>query len=49
MNQGHPGNFYIIKIWRWGCARDLCGPQIPVTTEGFELRISCIRSSYLTH
>ena len=29
-------------------ARDLFGSQIPVTTGGFELRISCIRSSYLT-
>ena len=33
-----------------GCrARDLFGLQIPVTTGGFELRISCIRGSYLTH
>ena len=30
-------------------ARDLFGSQIPVTTGGFELRISCIQSSYLTH
>ena len=34
---------------RWCCARDLFGSQIPVTTGGFELQISCIRSSYLTH
>ena len=34
---------------RWCRARDLFGLQIPVTTGGFELRISCIRSSYLTH
>ena len=33
---------------RWFRARDLFGSQIPVTTEGFELRISCIRNSYLT-
>ena len=33
---------------RWCHARDLFGSQIPVTTGGFELRISCIRSSYLT-
>ena len=29
--------------------RDLFGSKIPVTTGGFELRISCIRSSYLTN
>ena len=34
---------------RWCRAGDLFGSQIPVTTEGFELRISRIRSSYLTH
>ena len=34
---------------RWYRAQDLLGSQIPVTTGGFELRISCIRSSYLTH
>ena len=32
---------------RWCRAQDLFGSQIPVTTGGFELRISCIRSSYL--
>ena len=31
---------------RWCRARDLFGPQIPVTTGGFELRISCIQSRY---
>ena len=36
-------------LLRWYHARDLFGSQIPVTTRGFELRISCIRSSYLTH
>ena len=30
-------------------ARELLVSQIPVSTGGFELRISCIRSSYLTH
>ena len=30
-------------------ARDLFGSQVPVTTGGLELRISCIQSSYLTH
>ena len=30
-------------------ARDLFGSQIPVTTGRFELRISCIRSSYVNH
>ena len=30
-------------------ARDLFGSRIPVTTGGFELQISCIRSSFLTH
>ena len=30
-------------------ARDLFGSQIPVNTGGFELHISCIQSSYLTH
>ena len=34
---------------RWCRARDLSGSQIPVTTVRFELRISYIRSSYLTH
>ena len=34
---------------RWCGARDLFGSQIPVTSGGFELRTSCIRSSYLTH
>ena len=34
---------------RWCRARDLFGSQIPVTTGGFELRISCIQSSYLTY
>ena len=36
-------------LLRWCRARDLFGSQIPVTTVQFELRISCIRSSYLTH
>ena len=31
------------------CIRDLFGSQIPLTTGRIELRISCIRSSYLTH
>ena len=31
---------------RWRRARDLFGSQIPVTTGEFELRISCIQSSY---
>ena len=34
---------------RWCRARDLFGSQIPVTTGGFELQISYIRNSYLTH
>ena len=34
----------------WWChAQELFGSQIPVTTGGFELWISCIRTSYLTH
>ena len=33
---------------QWFCAQDLFGSQIPVTTGGFELWISCIQSSYLT-
>ena len=37
------------KEVRWCRAQDLLGSQIPVTTGGFELRISCIQSSYLTH
>ena len=36
------------NLW-WCRARDLFGSQILVTTEGFELQISCITSSYLTH
>ena len=34
---------------RWCQVRDLFGSQIPVTTGGFELRISCIRSNNLTN
>ena len=34
---------------RWCRAQDLFGSQIPVNTGGFKLRISCIRSRYLTH
>ena len=34
---------------RWCLARDLFGSQIPVTTAGFELPISCIQSGYVTH
>ena len=33
---------------QWCCAQDLFVSQIPVTTGGFELQISYIRSSYLT-
>ena len=40
---------FLWNILRWCRARDLFGSQIPVTIGGFELRISCIRSSYLTH
>ena len=40
-------NFIIVYFLRWCRARDLFGSQIPVTTGGFELRITCIRSSYL--
>ena len=34
---------------QWWCAWDLFGSQILVTTGGFELRISWIGSSNLTH
>ena len=34
---------------QWCHARDLFGSQIPVPTGRFELWISCIWSSYLTH
>ena len=34
---------------RWCRAQDLFGSQISVTTGDFELRISCIRHSYLAH
>ena len=34
---------------QWCHARDLFGSQIPGTTGSFELRISCIRSSYLAY
>ena len=34
---------------RWCCVRDLLRSQTPVITGGFELRISSIRSSCLTH
>ena len=37
------------ELLRWCHARDILGSQIPVTTGGFELRISYIRNSYLTH
>ena len=33
----------------WCRTQDLFGSQIPVTTGGFQLQISCIGSSYLTH
>ena len=36
------------KLW-WCRARDLFESQILVATGGFELQISCIKSSYLTH
>ena len=36
------------KLW-WCSAKDLFGLQIPVTRVRFELQISCIRTSYLTH
>ena len=36
-------------LLRWCCPRDLIGSPIPVITGGFELRISCMGSSYLTH
>ena len=36
-------------ILQWCHARGLFGSQIPVTTGGFELQISCIRSIYLSH
>ena len=38
-----------LSALRWCRAQDLFGSQIPVITGGFELRISCIESSYLTH
>ena len=34
---------------RWCRAQYLFGSQIPVTTGQFKLRISCIKTSYLTH
>ena len=34
---------------QWYRAQDLFESQIPVTTGDFELQISCMRSSYLTH
>ena len=41
-----PSDFENISVMRWCRARDLFGSQIPVTTGGFELQISCIRSRY---
>ena len=40
---------YIYLFLRWCRARDLLRSQSQVTTGGFELQISCIRSSYLKH
>ena len=40
-------NFELSFKLRWCRARDLFGSQFPVTTGGFELQISCIRSNYL--
>ena len=40
-------NFEPSFKFRWYYAHDLFGSRIPVTTRGFGLRISCIRSSYL--
>ena len=37
-----------LKLW-WCWARDLFWSQIPVTAGRFELQISWIQSSYLTH
>ena len=45
----HPNLNFKHFILRWCCARHIFGSQIPVTTGGFKLRISCIRSSYLTY
>ena len=43
------GDYYYLKDnLRWCRAWYLFGSQIPVATGWFELRISCIRSSYLT-
>ena len=39
---------HMLILW-WCHVRELFGSQIPVTTGGFELWISCIRRSYLTH
>ena len=41
-------NLVFKSLLPWCRARDLFGSQILVTTGEFELRISCIRSSYLT-
>ena len=44
----HNYSKYHYKL-RWSPAQDLFRSKIPVTTGGFELRISCTRSNYLTH
>ena len=38
----------MLILW-WLHTWELFGSQIPVTRGGFELRISCIWSNYLTH
>ena len=47
-HQGIPGQTYYKKKHfeklRWCHARDLFASQIPVTTGGFELRISCMQT-----
>ena len=43
-------NFISInKYLRWCRALDFFGSQFPMTTGEFELQISCMPSSYLTH
>ena len=39
---------HMLILW-WCHAQELFGSQIPVTTGGIELWISCIQSNYVTH
>ena len=48
-DQGNTGKKELLRVTKLLISNYLFGSGIPVTKGGFELRISCIRSSYLTY